>query len=156
MMGRAPQMRQGGGLLSNLLNKGNQMGQRQGMNATRAFGAQNAGGGLLKSLTNPSSLSGFLTNTQKVLNTAQQMGPMVQQYGPLVKNIPAMWKLYRGLKDAPDFTKNDEVKINSSEEYKNEANQTKSIKQKWNNEEPQKITRSSRNSSSPSKPKLYI
>ena len=34
------------------------------------------GGSLLKSFTNPSSINGFLTNTQKVLNTAQQVGPI--------------------------------------------------------------------------------
>ena len=76
------------------------------MNATRAFGSQNAAGGgsLLKTLTNPSSINGFLANTQKVLNTAQQVGPMIQQYGPIVKNLPVMWKLYRGFKNAPDLT----------------------------------------------------
>ena len=47
----------------------------------------------------------FLTNAQKVLSTAQQVGPMVQQYGPIVKNLPMMWKLYCGLKDAPEFNK---------------------------------------------------
>jgi hypothetical protein len=29
---------------------------------------------------------------------------MVQQYGPMVKNLPAMWKLYRGLKNASNNT----------------------------------------------------
>ena len=71
------------------------------------MGVQNAarGGSILQTLTNPASINGFLTNTQKVLNTAQQIGPLVQQvqqYGPIVKNIPAMWRLYKGLKDAPD------------------------------------------------------
>jgi hypothetical protein len=67
-----------------------------------APGAANAAGtgGFLKSIANPSNISGFLSNTQKMLNTAQQFGPMVQQYGPMVKNLPAMWKLYRGLKSS--------------------------------------------------------
>src|SRR5438309_799784 len=103
-MSRTPQMRQGGGggFLSKLLGKGKQMGQVSG--ATRSIGAQQVAGGgsILKSFTNPSAINGFLTNTQKVLNTAQQVGPMINQYGPLVKNIPAMWKLYRGFKNAPD------------------------------------------------------
>ena len=72
-------MRQGGGggFLSKLLGKGKQMGQVSG--ATRSIGAQHAAGGgsILKSFTNPSSINGFLTNTQKVLNTAQQVGPMI-------------------------------------------------------------------------------
>ena len=105
MMSRTPQMRQGGGggggFLSKLLGKGKQMGQVSG--ATRSIGAQQVAGGgsILKSFTNPSAINGFLTNTQKVLNTAQQVGPMINQYGPLVKNIPVMWKLYRGLKMHP-------------------------------------------------------
>ena len=87
----------------------NQTGASQGFNPL-SFGTQQAarGGGLLKSLTNPGTINSFLTNTQKVLNTAQQVGPLVNQYGPIVKNLPMMWKLYRGLKDAPEFNENQE------------------------------------------------
>ena len=86
MMSRTPQMRQGGGggFLSKLLGKGKQMGQVSG--ATRSIRCSTCRWGwinLLKSFTNPSAINGFLTNTQKVLNTAQQVGPMVNQYGPL-------------------------------------------------------------------------
>ena len=113
-MSRTPQMRQGGGgggFLSKLLGKGKQIGKVSG--ATRSLGAQQVAGGgsIMKSLTNPSAINGFLTNTQKVLSTAQQVGPMINQYGPLVKNIPVMWKLYRGLKNAPDLTSDDEALI---------------------------------------------
>jgi len=114
MMGGAPQMRPrggggsgGGGLLSKLLGRGNQGGQLNAAGRTLgAAGARGAGsgGGFLKTLSNPSAISGFLSNTQKVLSTAQQIGPMVQQYGPIVKNLPAMWKLYRGLKNVPSET----------------------------------------------------
>ncbi len=57
-------------------------------------------GSLLQSLTDPNAISSFLNNTQQVLQAAQQIGPMVSQYGPVIRNLPAMWKLYRGLKDA--------------------------------------------------------
>ena len=99
-----------------------------GLNATRSLGAQQVAGGgsLLKSLTNPATINGFLTNTQKVLNTAQQVGPMVNQYGPLVKNIPVMWKLYRGFKNAPDITPDDEEATNTT--TKNRIIHCKSIK----------------------------
>jgi hypothetical protein len=103
MMGVRQPAKQGG-ILARILGKGQGAtgfpsfgGAAQG--ATRAAGG---GGGLLNTLTNPSSINGFLNNTQQVLKTAQQVGPMIQQYGPLVKNLPAMWKLYRGLKDLPD------------------------------------------------------
>jgi hypothetical protein len=100
---RGPTRNSGGGLLSKLLGKGKSQGTQAGMqmfaNAPRSA-APAAGGGLLKSLTDPTAITGFLNNTQRVLKTAQQIGPMVQQYGPIVKNLPAMWKLYRGLNAA--------------------------------------------------------
>jgi hypothetical protein len=110
------QRKQGGGLLAKLLQRGGKgSGASRGALPFNGMGVQNAargGGSILQTLTNPASINGFLTNTQKVLNTAQQIGPLVQQvqqYGPIVKNIPAMWRLYKGLKDAPDAkeTKNE-------------------------------------------------
>ncbi len=158
MMSRTPQMRQGGGgggFLSNLLGKGKQMGHVSG--ATRSLGGQQVAGGgsIIKSLTNPSAINGFLTNTQKVLSTAQQVGPMINQYGPLVKNIPAMWKLYRGLKNAPDLTPNEEA-TNKQEEQIIPTNQSRSTVQKEVNEEHQARIKTNRNYPSLSKPKLYI
>ena len=157
MMSKTPQMRQGGGggFLSKLLGKGKQMGQVSG--ATRSIGAQQVAGGgsILKSFTNPSAINGFLTNTQKVLNTAQQVGPMINQYGPLVKNIPVMWKLYRGLKNAPDITPN-EVASNTHEEQIIPANQSRSTVRKEVNEELQERIKTNKKSPSLSKPKLYI
>lgn len=54
----------------------------------------------LKSLANPENLSSILGNVQKTLKMAESVVPMVQQYGPLVKNLPAMWKLYSELKNS--------------------------------------------------------
>lgn len=56
----------------------------------------------LRSLLNLESISNFLGQTQQVLRTGQQIGSMVQQYGPLVKNLPALWKLYRSLQNSSD------------------------------------------------------
>lgn len=100
----------GGGLLAKILGGSKNAGGTAGLLGSRsAGGAASAasGGGFLQSLTNPAAINGFLNNTQRVLQTANQIGPMVQQYGPMVKNLPAMWKLYRGLKDMPDAS--DEV-----------------------------------------------
>ncbi|XJZ26253.1 VrrA/YqfQ family protein [Bacillota bacterium Lsc_1132] len=97
------QMNRGGGLLSKILGRGTSA-PGTGMNGL--FGTQTAsraaagGGSFLQNLTNPAGISGFLNNTQQVLKTAQTFGPMIQQYGPIVKNLPAMWKLYRGFKNA--------------------------------------------------------
>jgi hypothetical protein len=111
MMGRSPgQRRSGGGLLSKILGgkgTGSQGGVLGGMQATGHSASSGAGGigSILKTLSNPNGLSGFLNNTQQVLQTAQSLGPMIQQYGPIVKNLPAMWRLYKGLKDAPSEEK---------------------------------------------------
>lgn len=157
MMRGAPGMpRVGGGLLSKLLGKGNAQAQA-GMGAARTAGGSRAGGGILQALSNPSSINGFINNTQKVLNTAQQIGPMVQQYGPLVRNLPAMWKMYRGLKDVPDEETSQE-KDESSTEMKGEskAKAKKSPSQRTKTNADAKQTVSNRSGSGESKPKLYI
>ncbi|HAQ07674.1 MAG TPA: hypothetical protein DCR24_09200 [Bacillus bacterium] len=114
MMGRGPQRNQGGGLLAKLLGKGsrgNSHGASGLLSASQGTSrGATQGGGILQTLTNPTALNGFLNNTQNVLKTAQQFGPMIQQYGPLVRNLPSMWKLYRGLKDLPDADDSSEGK----------------------------------------------
>lgn len=111
--GRGQGRRNGGGLLSKILGgkkQGIQHGGLRGMQtANRAVqnGSRGAGS-ILQTLSNPDSLTGFLNNTQQVLKTAQSIGPMIQQYGPIVKNIPMMWKLYKGFKDLPTEEKSEE------------------------------------------------
>lgn len=161
MMGRNRQSRQGGGLLSKILGKGSR-GQGNGISGLLAGGSAPArgasgGGGILKTLADPSALNGFLSNTQKVLNTAQQFGPMIQQYGPLVRNLPSMWKLYRGLKDLPDA---DEPTV---EQEKNDTNETIEKKKKPNKNKKsgsssptqKKPVKKQRNNAATS-PKLFI
>ncbi|WP_409301721.1 VrrA/YqfQ family protein [Peribacillus sp. SCS-155] len=90
-----------GGLLSRLFGRSNSSPVSPASFFTppsqRAAGAVQA---LSQAPTSKASLSSILANTQKVLNAAEQFGPMVQQYGPVVKNLPAMWKIYRGLKSS--------------------------------------------------------
>lgn len=106
-----------GGLLSKILGGRGGSGAQAAVNtATNAATESRAAGGagILQTITNPTNISGFLTNTQKFLNTAGQIGPMVQQYGPMVKNIPSMWKLYRGLKNMSSTTEEKEEESESS------------------------------------------
>ncbi len=70
--------------------------------------------GGITSLIQPSSISGFLQNTNQFLQTIQQFTPLVQQYGPMVRNIPMMWKLYQGFKNIDT----DEETTNHQEEVK--------------------------------------
>ncbi|WP_260631478.1 YqfQ family protein [Neobacillus niacini] len=112
-MGRGQGRRNGGGLLSKILGGNKQKNQPAGIGGMRQAGRAAAGGtggigSILQTLSNPDSLSGFLNNTQQVLKTAQSIAPMIQQYGPIVKNLPMMWKLYKGFKDLPAEDKSDE------------------------------------------------
>jgi len=114
----------GGGILSRLFNRGS---TNTAVNAANAFQRTAAGGGsLTRNLLNPTSISSFLNNTQNVLRTAQQVGPMIQQYGPIVKNLPAMWKLYRGLKNSSTDVENDSNESDESTES-NEKESSKDI-----------------------------
>jgi len=45
---------------------------------------------------------GMLNNVQKMLGIAQNVMPMVQQYGPLIRNLPAMIRIFRELKPADE------------------------------------------------------
>lgn len=131
MMGRPNQMNtRGGGLLSKLLGRGNQAGGFMGMQT--AGRAASGGGGLLQSLSNPGGLTSILNNTQQVLKTAQSIGPMVQQYGPMIKNLPAMWKIYKGFKNATKNT--DEASVENSQQIEPASTESS------NHEEPEKRT----------------
>lgn len=106
MPGAFPAMRQmpvptrKGNLLANLFQRG---GNAASGNAAAGFSRGTAASpSLLQSIANPEKINSFLSQTQQVLGTAKQFGPMVQQYGPVVKNIPSMWKMYRAMKDAPE------------------------------------------------------
>lgn len=178
MMGR-PQMNRGGGLFSRLLGGGN---QARGMNGL--MGMQQAGrgaGGLGSMLTNPGGLSNFLNNTQQVLQTAQSIGPMIQQfqqYGSLIRNIPAMWKLYQGFKNNSNDQEGDtkksktssRIEQNNTEKNSVQSSRTSSQKDKSssNNKKKQRKASNTRenqiawskqsasHSKGTSTPKLYI
>ncbi len=134
-----------GGLLSRLFQR--QVPSQAGRTAAGLFsrGSQTGGGSLLQGLTNPGNIQSFLNNTQQVLRTAQQIGPMVQQYGPLVRNLPAMWKLYKGFKNAPE-------EMNEKEEKASES----SSKPSGEYEQESSNQKTSTTQSGESLPKLYV
>ena len=49
----------------------------------------------------PSKIDGYMQTANSFLNTAQQFAPVVQQFAPMMKNIPAMWRLYKGFQAMP-------------------------------------------------------
>lgn len=69
-------------------------------------GSQGTGGSGVAGALSMENIQRWVGGTQQVIQTAQQALPMIQQYGPLVRNFPAMWKLYRSLKS--DDTEKDE------------------------------------------------
>jgi hypothetical protein len=114
----------GGGLLAKILGRGKQQGRAPRGIGSMTRAASSGEGGFLKTLTNPDALNGFLNNTQTVIKTAQQLGPVFQQYGPLVRNLPSLWKLYKGLKDGTD--ENDHSETNENESSVSESIQMES------------------------------
>lgn len=139
---RQSQRRQGGGLLAKILGKSNPNptpGGFPGMYPITRGGATTGGGSLLKSFTDPAAISSFLNNTQQVLQAAKQISPIISQYGPLIRNFPALWKLYRGLKDA----------TNQSTEHES-SNESSSSKKLSSREESSSTEESSSSSSSSS------
>jgi YqfQ-like protein len=181
-MGGGPRKGRGGGLLAKILKKGDRNnGQGQGSilqqfsrgdSAGAASGFERgpaagaAGASTIGSLLNPGNITSFLSNTQQVLNAAQQFGPMISQYGPMVKNIPALWKLYRGIKDfsADDASSGDSTKEEADEKDGLEAAVEKPLRKK--KKKAEKKTESTegsadhlptkKHSQGSSKPKLYI
>jgi hypothetical protein len=164
MMGRPQQMNTGGGggILSKLLGRGNQAGGFMGMQT--ASKTASGGGGLLQSLSSPGGLTNILNNTQQVLKTAQSIGPMIQQYGPMIKNLPAMWKIYKGFKNASNTAENETddtsqpAEASAIEPINDEETGNRSPKKKGQRKENQQsipLNKSSYQNGS-SVPKLYI
>lgn len=159
-MGRSPfslPRGQGGGggpgnMLASLFQR---QAPNQASNIAAGFQRASEGGSLLKGLTNPGKIQSFLTNTQQVLKTAQQIGPMVQQYGPIVKNIPSIWKLYRGLKNNADDKKDTTESTEKTEESKDKIETETNDNQKKHKKLSEQKTKT-KTEKGASKPKLYI
>ncbi|MCS0542965.1 YqfQ family protein, partial [Aeromonas veronii] len=85
----------------------------------------------LQSLANPSNLSAMMGNVQKTLKMAESVVPMVQQYGPLMKNIPAMIRMYSAIKNAGNEQEEENETISlsdvtsDSEQFENEEEKPK-------------------------------
>jgi YqfQ-like protein len=180
-MGGGARKGRGGGLLAKILRKGDRSnGQGQGSilqqfsrdgsagadsGFDRGPAAGAAGASTIGSLLNPGNITSFLSNTQQVLNAAQQFGPMISQYGPMVKNIPALWKLYRGIKDfsADDASSGDSPKeadendgLEAAEEKPLKKKKKKAKKKADSSEGSTDLPKKDKHTSGSSKPKLYI
>lgn len=143
-----------GGFLSRLFSRGQPLPPSSPwlgpalQRAASAGAGTNAGGGFL----------GMLTNAQKMLGIAQNVMPMVQQYGPLIKNLPAMIRIWKELKT----TNPEENGAEENGEEKNiQENKKKAPSSAKKRTVPKAKTDENKRSSSaktprPSTPKLYI
>lgn len=50
----------------------------------------------------PSKIDSFLQSADKLFSTAQSYTPYIQQAAPMVKNIPSLWRMYKGFKGLPN------------------------------------------------------
>lgn len=154
--------RNGGGLLSKLFSRG--AGGQNPSRSMPAFGGMGAvnsarGASFLQTVANPSAINNFLTNTQKVLNTAQQIGPLVQQvqqYGPLVKNLPAMWRIYKGMKNATEAKDTEEESTAGKTAAEEQALEEQTEEAKTVEKEGSQKEKTTRISPRDSVPKMYI
>lgn len=156
----------GGGLLAKLLGRtgarsiGNMGGLGQLANTGAGGGlGQLANAGTLQQLINPNNLTGMLGNVQKALKMAEGVMPMVQQYGPLVRNMPAMLKLYNELKnvDDDDETDNESTEEATTVEVESDSTAESNTKKKVKKAKPKPTaTESEEKPAGGSAPKLYI
>lgn len=78
-------------------------------------------------LFNPETITRFLGQTQQVLRTGQQIVGMYQQYGPLIRNLPALWKIYRGLNSESSQESSEEEDVNNFDDEEDEKTEEKEI-----------------------------
>jgi hypothetical protein len=111
---------------------------------------QNAAAGA--SASTGGGFTGMLTNIQKMLGVAQNVVPMVQQYGPLVKNLPAMMKMWKELKATDDDEKEEKEEKQEEKREKKQSPPAKRDVPTAKSTTQEKQTKDPK----PSKPKLYI
>ncbi|MBS4199690.1 hypothetical protein KHA93_08480 [Bacillus sp. FJAT-49732] len=153
----------GGNILARLFQRQGGTMASQAPQAANMFARGAGQTSFLQGLTNTRNISGFLTNTQQVLNTARQFGPLVQQYGPMIRNLPAMWRLYKGFKNLPS-TDSDNTNTTSEEtkkdlpKPKNESVKKVNVSASKTVSEQRKIVNQStkKRKKGESVPKLYI
>lgn len=65
---------------------------------------------------NVPKLEGFLSGANSLFNNAQKFTPYIQQAAPMFKNLPALWRLYKGFKDTSDPLESSTVSMPQQEE----------------------------------------
>ncbi|MEJ9280741.1 MULTISPECIES: VrrA/YqfQ family protein [Ureibacillus] len=92
-------------------------------------------------------LDSILETANRFLATAQSFQPYIQQAAPMLRNLPALWKLYKGFQGLPTQTQGKQ----SNEEGKRQISHSNYSRQERRNEKNLKQEEISR----PSIPKIY-
>lgn len=107
-------------------------------------------------------LSGTLNNVQNVLKMVETTTPIVQKYGPMVRNLPAMYRMMKALKEVEDEDENeDEIdsqdadELAENEEVEDISNTLEAGDPEMDEEENGKNSKKHSNKGQ-SVPKLYI
>lgn len=105
------------------------------------FAQPSAGGGTEE--RGAGGLSLTLDNVQQVLKVVQSAAPMIQEYGPIVKNIPALYRMMKAMKDVEDT--DDEEETQTHQTIPKESTTTQ-----------EKVAKESKKLAGQSTPKLFI
>lgn len=65
-------------------------------------------------VSSPSKIDQFLKTTDQLMKTAKTYEPYIQQAKPLLKNLPAMWKIYKGFTNSNNTPKEQRIARTSS------------------------------------------
>ncbi|HLR51336.1 MAG TPA: VrrA/YqfQ family protein [Candidatus Avamphibacillus sp.] len=86
-------------------------------------------------------LSKTLTNVQQVLKVVESTAPLIEQYGPMVKNLPAIFKMIKSLKEFEDMDEEAEGSdLFESSTFNNEELSSDWSESFLNNEEEESIS----------------
>lgn len=91
-----------------------------------------------------SGFSGVLENIQKVLKLVETTTPLIQEYGPMIKNLPAMYRMVKALKE-----------VDISDEP-NQKEKTQQQTEEGNENVKESEQKETKNRTGLSTPKLYI
>ena len=89
-------------------------------------------------------ISGFLENIQQLLRIVETTTPIIREYGPMIKNLPAMYRMMKAIKEIDEEENTQEER---ESEYKSDSSDAV-------NSSNQEETRGDRTGLST--PKLYI
>ncbi len=120
--------------------------QGQGIPGAAAATAAAGAAGAAAAGATPFRLDQFMNQAGQFVQSAQKYAPMIQQARPMLKNLPALWRLYKGFNSTPSAGEEQAVRSSRTQERSEESRSRSS----------RSSTRSTFNEETrPSIPKIY-